>query len=266
MLCLNPFRPRPGLEYGCGQCRACRVNRARMWTGRLLMEATCHVQSSFVTFTYAPEHLPETGLSNAHWRELTWLIGYRYFGVGEYGERYGRPHYHLILFGACPVATQEELEARWPYGHVHSLPFEAGSAAYVARYTTKKYLRDTPDFEGMTPEFQRMSRRPAIGAFAVERVFDWISGPAGAAFIARNGDVPSHIRVEGKVYPMGRTLHLKLRAAAGLPDALPELQERRRQERVLDLADPSFAAQREQLREAGFYRLRSKVSQRSGSL
>ena len=42
----------------CGQCKNCRINQARIWTNRILMEQCCHDYSCFVTLTYDDEHLP----------------------------------------------------------------------------------------------------------------------------------------------------------------------------------------------------------------
>ena len=56
------------------------------------------------------------------------------------------------------------LEELWPYGisSVGELTFE--SAAYVARYVTKKITGDRSDehYRGREPEFITMSRRPGI--------------------------------------------------------------------------------------------------------
>ena len=113
----------------------------------------------------------------------------RYFHCGEYGDQTGRPHYHACLFGHAfpdrekwavrkgnPVWRSDELERLWPYGNseIGSLTFE--SAAYVARYVTKKVTgRDadshyerldpsTGELVQIEPEFATMSRRPGIGS------------------------------------------------------------------------------------------------------
>lgn len=72
--------------------------------------------------------------------------------AGEYGEKYGRPHYHALIFGhrfsdrqflrrtgsGFNIYRSPELEKSWSFGHssVGDLTFE--SAAYVARYCLKK--------------------------------------------------------------------------------------------------------------------------------
>jgi hypothetical protein len=265
MLCINPFRPRRGVEYGCGQCRVCRINKARQWTARIILESSCHVSSTFVTLTYTPEHLPPGGnLSREHWREFSKAIGYRYFGVGEYGDRGGRPHYHAVLFGIDAASATQLVSERWPYGLTQCLPLSEALIRYVARYTSKKY-RQVKDSGSLIPEFTRMSTRPGLGALALPPLMDWLTSRQGAMFVGRNGDVPSCFRSERRIYPLGRYLVLKLRAAAGLPSALPELSEKRRQAMVLALSDVEFACAREARRQAGYVRASREVLSRKGS-
>ena len=45
--------------FGCGQCLPCRINAARVWTHRLLLEGAVNEESCFVTLTY--EDMPEDG-------------------------------------------------------------------------------------------------------------------------------------------------------------------------------------------------------------
>lgn len=103
----------------------------------------------------------------------------RFFHCGEYGEKQGRPHYHACLlnfdfpdkYHYCnsprgdPLYRSSELEKLWPYGlcQIGSVTFE--SAAYVARYITKKITGPMADYhyQGRKPEYTTMSRRPGIG-------------------------------------------------------------------------------------------------------
>ena len=77
--------------------------------------------------------------------------GIRYFHCGEYGENFGRAHFHAILFNfdfgdkehwktenGNRYYISEDLEKIWKHGHciIGDVTFE--SAAYVARYCTKK--------------------------------------------------------------------------------------------------------------------------------
>jgi len=102
----------------------------------------------------------------------------RFFHCGEYGEKNARPHYHACLFGydfpdkihyttrdECPLYISPMLQKLWPQGFstVGNVTFE--SAAYVARYITKKITGDLAEkhYNGRQPEYTTMSRRPGIG-------------------------------------------------------------------------------------------------------
>lgn len=103
----------------------------------------------------------------------------RYYHCGEYGDESARPHHHAILFNfdfpdkkykttKCGnnYYTSRILQDLWPWGHsiIGNATFE--SAAYVARYCTKKINGPLAKdhYKGRTPEYSTMSRRPGIGA------------------------------------------------------------------------------------------------------
>lgn len=175
------------MEIPCGQCIGCRLDRSREWAARISAEASLYDQNCFVTLTYSPENLPENGsLVLEHFqlfmKRLRKKYGsnIRFFHCGEYGEQLGRPHYHVCLlnfdfpdksyFSSTPrgdrTYTSKILGELWPYGHhqIGSLSFE--SAAYCARYVTKKITGVmAPQYYGnKKPEYTTMSRRPGIGA------------------------------------------------------------------------------------------------------
>lgn len=245
MLCINPFR-RAHAEFGCGQCIPCRVNRRRLWTGRIGLEAAAHrLPSWFVTLTYADDQVPDSGsLSGDHWRAFSKGIGCRYFGVGEYGSLHGRPHYHAILFGLSPGEASELVAERWRRGFVVVSPFTAERAQYIAGYVVKKWTRpDVDELGDRSPEFARMSRRPGIGIPGLAWLAEWLVSSEGARFIARTKDVPKQIRVDGKLFPLGATCVAYLRAQAGMPDKDPnrlrnyEAMNQIREDEFPDLAE-----------------------------
>lgn len=102
-----------------------------------------------------------------------------YYYCGEYGETYQRPHYHVCLFNfdfpdkslyrvtsnGDRLYTSEILNERWGKGFciIGEVTFE--SAAYVARYITKKITGPKADeyYSGRLPEYTNMSKKPAIG-------------------------------------------------------------------------------------------------------
>lgn len=104
-----------GQPVNCGQCHACRVNYTSKWTLRLLYELSCWDCASFVTLTYNDVNLPlDRGL---HLSDVTkfrdsleYYSGkrpYKFYHCGEYGTRYKRPHYHMILFGYDPYSKKD---------------------------------------------------------------------------------------------------------------------------------------------------------------
>ncbi|QXP08353.1 MAG: replication initiator protein [Arizlama microvirus] len=180
----------------CGRCIGCKLERSRVWAVRCYHESTRHKENCFITLTYDEQNLPQDqSLKIADFqrfmkrlRKLAHPKTIRFFHCGEYGEKGGRPHYHACIFGFDfedktlwkerndqKYYVSEKLKELWPQGHstIGEVTFE--SAAYVARYITKKqtgkgseiyYERIDPD-TGEISEIQReyvtMSRRPGIG-------------------------------------------------------------------------------------------------------
>jgi len=158
-------------------------------------EASLHDCNSFVTLTYETPP-PNNSLNVEDWqrfaKRLRKKVGrLRFYQAGEYGEATNRPHHHACLFGhnfssdrtlyrhsnGNSLYTSKLLEDTWGHGFavIGELTFE--SAAYVARYVTKKVTGDQAldeyyDYDPATgeviserkPPFATMSRRPGIGA------------------------------------------------------------------------------------------------------
>jgi hypothetical protein len=109
----------------------------------------------------------------------------RFYACGEYGDVTQRPHYHALLFNCGfpdgrfhsknnrdeELYVSDELTGLWDNGHALAGAVTFESAAYVARYCTKKISGDAADahYEGRLPEFSLMSRRPGIGAGYYDR-------------------------------------------------------------------------------------------------
>ena len=110
-------------------------------------------------------------------------IGIRFYGCGEYGSESGRDHFHEIMFN-LPIKpsmlkyykttkdgnilyTCPEIEKIWGKGFVTIAHMNWSTAAYVARYVTKKWTGEASithyGILGQIPEFCRMSNRPGIG-------------------------------------------------------------------------------------------------------
>ena len=191
-----------GLKLPCGQCIGCRLERSRQWAMRCVHEASLYETNCFLTLTYSDENLPEGGtLVKKHFQDFMKRLrsrfsdsAIRFFHCGEYGSKFGRPHYHACLFNfdfldkelyknvaGIPLYTSADLDSLWKFGFstVGAVTFE--SAAYVARYIMKKVTGEkaalhykrvdlaTGEVSDLLPEYTTMSRRPGIGREWYER-------------------------------------------------------------------------------------------------
>lgn len=190
------------LNLPCGQCIGCRLERSRQWAMRCMHEAQLHEKNCFITLTYDDTHLSSD--KSLHYpdfqrfiKRLRKYLGnakIRYYMAGEYGENFGRPHFHACIFGydfhdkklwkrtsaGSKLYRSSDLEKLWPFGYssIGHVNFE--SAAYVARYIMKKVTgkKQSEHYESVdpesgeivkrVPEFNKMSLKPGIGA-------DWLS-------------------------------------------------------------------------------------------
>lgn len=198
------FNPTKGLIEGssfllpCGGCIGCKIDRSRDWATRCYHESTMHDQNSFITLTYADEHLPpDFGLHTRVWqlfmKRLRKAVGIkiRFFASGEYTDPpFNRPHYHALIFGyqfpdivrwtqrkGNSLYRSKLLETIWPYGFCTVGNVTHQSSGYVARYVMKKMNGDgeqalanytrvhpiTGTIHQVKREFCVMSRRPGIG-------------------------------------------------------------------------------------------------------
>lgn len=192
--------PRYAIDDGkitvrCGQCIECRLRRSAAWATRCVHESSLYARNCFITLTYSPEHIPHGGtLVLKHYQDFMKRLrkrmgeGIRFFHCGEYGEKTQRPHYHAILFNMdfddkVPWKVRDEytyynskiLTDLWGYGHTAIGEANFLTAAYVARYVTKKitgptaqqhYERlnlQTGEIIDLKSEYVTMSRRPGIG-------------------------------------------------------------------------------------------------------
>lgn len=231
-----------GSVFACGQCRACRVSKRRIWKYRLMLEGLQHEHSCFVTLTYGPDFLPLGGslrpsdLSLFLKRLRSRLKGspLRFFAVGEYGGRTWRPHFHAVLFGypsclrfgylkgrkrccaARSCAACSLLREVWGFGHIVNGSFTPRSAGYVGGYIQKKMTQaDDRRLRGRLPEFSRMSLKPGIGY--------WGLADMASELLSQDEvlDVPHCVKRGDVVYPLGKYLRRELRAMIGRSRSAP---------------------------------------------
>lgn len=260
MLCDHPVLVTGVGLVGCGQCTSCRVNKRRVWSHRIMLEAGMYEDNAFVSLSYDDEHLPRVSESdprgNLSPEDLRNFLKrlrarffdetgrrFRFYAAGEYGDETQRPHYHLAMF-SFPLCERGRTLRRpgsdrplwaeccdwcrmvgevWARGDIDIGDLNESSAQYVAGYVMKK-MTDKEDIrlEGRHPEFPRMSNRPGIGADAMH---DVASVVLEFDLVEKQGDVPSALRHGKRIMPLGRYLRRKLREySTGNADA-PEISK-----------------------------------------
>lgn len=175
---MSPYRPpyisnSRHLLFPCRKCLICRIRIRNEWTTRMIFESFVSGSSFFVTLTYSNDFLPNDGMLSKRdlqlflkrLRKRVSPVKIRYFACGEYGERFHRPHYHLIIWNLPKDTAKELISDSWNMGIVDVKEALPSAFRYVAGYVVKKYSKYND-----VKEFTLMSRRPGIGFGFLERL------------------------------------------------------------------------------------------------
>jgi len=244
MLCSSPM-PYHGRRAPCGRCTDCRRSRQAVLVSRLLVEGFAHLKVSMLTLTYSA--LPEGGslvpadlvggikrLRINYQRALardplsSECASLRFFACGEYGGQFGRPHHHLICYGADrstwvngePFSSL--VRRSWGHGSTHlGGGWSSRTAAYVSGYVAKGLTTSgLAVLGGRHPEFSRWPNAPALGVPGLPELLHRILGGRSAReVIAVNGDLPSVVHIDGRPRVVGGLLMDRLRSMAGMTPA-----------------------------------------------
>ena len=189
----------------CGKCDKCRKAKASAWSFRLMQEEKVSTSAFFITLTYDVDHVPITRnkfmglkkkdvqlflkrLRQAHVRaELHDSI--KYYGVGEYGGRGFRPHYHIIMFNAnldqligkqdADAVRRGQLVldgktpyncASWTLGHITLGQVNAASVGYTLKYISKVSRIPMHRNDDRQPEFSLNSTFLGISYLSPEMI------------------------------------------------------------------------------------------------
>lgn len=207
------FNPKRALDstkpipVPCGKCAECRKKARQDWSTRIQNEASMHEENAFITLTYNNENLPknEKGQPTLRYVDVQLFLKrlrkaiferfgkkIRFYCVGEYGTKFSRPHYHLIIFGHAFYETRKVIRKRgqfldyiddiitdcWKYGYHTVNDYSLSTASYVAGYVTKKLTAQAPP-KSIEPEFHRMSRRDGIGKSYMIKYMKEVFSPNG---------------------------------------------------------------------------------------
>lgn len=197
------------IRLPCRKCIWCRLDYSRVWAVRCVHESSLYKENCFITLTFNSDNLrndwslckDDYTLFMKRFREKVKGVKFkkkfsyldtpkiRYFHCGEYGDKFGRPHYHALIFGfdfrdkkpfkrvkGNMIYTSEVLKELWPFGYSSVAEANFDTAAYVARYCTKKidgklefdhYVNyvdlETGEYVSRVKEYATMSRNPGIG-------------------------------------------------------------------------------------------------------
>jgi len=169
----------PDMLLPCGHCPACAMSKKKDTSLRLIHEMEFWETGCTLTLTFDEAGLEARAKDRdtpMKWSvygsdisrfikrlraKLQYLHGktpkFRFYGVGEYGAKTQRPHYHILIFGwsphdldtvggttlwtagKSPQHRSAFIESVWKKGLCTVDPtFTASSIAYVAGYVTKK--------------------------------------------------------------------------------------------------------------------------------
>lgn len=151
----------------CGRCPKCVNARVNSWAFRISRELEVSKNPLFITLTYDDNHLvygdDGATLYKRHlqlfFKRLRKFYSkiypnerLRYYACGEYGTRFGRPHYHILLFN---LLQPDLVDKCWGNGFTLTLPLQDGGIPYVLKYMAKSSFART---DGRQPPFSLMSK------------------------------------------------------------------------------------------------------------
>lgn len=156
MSCSRPFQlKKDGITYNipCRWCMSCRIDRRNEWADRLLFECQGK-RNTFLTLTYNDRNLPENEslrqqdtrlyIERLRQRLKRGSGGYKpvkdwkFYLVGEYGGKFKRPHYHIILTGIDSYEYGQLLNDTWGMGETLALPASSARITYTLKYIEKE--------------------------------------------------------------------------------------------------------------------------------
>lgn len=169
-----PGRYPPTVEVPCGKCSLCLSRRRSEWSFRCMCETMQADSAYFITLTYNEENCPKICDKETvqkffkRFRKRLPARSIRYLLVPDYGGKFGRPHYHFLLWD-YPYDRDRliaDLKASWTFCEPFMFDYgdtvgdvEEASINYVCGYCLSSLESDGSDIR----YWMLSSRRPAIG-------------------------------------------------------------------------------------------------------
>lgn len=165
------------VQLPCGYCLNCRKDKQNYYIDRANYEYCHRLTASFVTFTYSDIWLPKLAVTDSFgspifdvedgekklrvsldYSDLVHFIDsirhyivshpeiqgvlcqpdFSYLYCGEYGDMFGRPHFHVLFFGLDFAYCKKLIFDRWQFGFIDCLPLLDGGIRYVCKYMDKQ--------------------------------------------------------------------------------------------------------------------------------
>lgn len=184
----------PIIKVPCGKCISCLKQKRNEWVFRMNARQQKAKTAYFITLTYSDENLRYNSIGglptlskddikkflHQFRNEVTYRCrqlvaeeqnipvrqvknvrsSFDYFAVGEYGDAFDRPHYHIVLFDA-PFDKQQlsdVIRKYWKYED--KIPDIRYSSGRLLNYITKYMLKKDIDYEfkNVEPPFRLMSK------------------------------------------------------------------------------------------------------------
>lgn len=241
-------------QIPCGKCLPCRIKKRSSWLLRVRLEQQQSLSAQFWTLTLEDKNLQVASEDNHRQTTRNFFaalrafekrkgnpLPIRYYGCMEYGGRYGRPHWHLIIFN-LKHAAQDIMPYRkgyprtprvithWPYGLSDVCEVNPATINYVTSYVTDYDWLKQGD-QSLRPHPYRTTR-PAIGFYGISQL-----GTATAKKHSILSERPTFCEVAGRRHPMDewskKTFMDAYVSAGGIyrPEGTPR---ERHQKRVLE--------------------------------
>ncbi|AKI26875.1 replication protein VP4 [Microviridae Bog1249_12] len=180
-MCPYPFYLKKyNIFVPCGKCGSCLKRKISDWTIRLQNEFKRSKTSAFLTLTYqeAPDQLDKTHLQKFFRRLRKKGVNFSYFALGDYGDTFGRPHYHVLAFERTSY-LRDVLNQSWRsgkdevlMGFTHYKPMSFGRIHYVVKYGLLAKLDWNKEQETRKPPFFLMSQ--SIGScYLTDDILDY---------------------------------------------------------------------------------------------
>lgn len=185
-------------QVPCGRCLECRKLRVNSWFVRLNNQKDLSTSAKFITFTFEDCNIPysDNGLMSLHYGIFQRFVkrlrkidqgskSIKYFAVGEYGEKFFRPHFHAIMFNINDI---NNVQKAWNLGHIHVGDVSEASIYYTLKYALKKSFqpKDKDSDDDRKPEKALMSKGLGIDFLTPQMIKHFKEDPTRSVTLLGN--------------------------------------------------------------------------------